>query len=144
MFFLRGSASQRLCVKKGQENLSSLWKILAWITLVLGVLGAFGTLLGSIFGGMDSQFWRQLGMPALIGGTAVGILGFLGILLTTVLQFVAFYAVGEVLSLFIDIEDNTRTVALSLRSLSLPSRPVESVPAPTYGQATPPPPPPSY
>ena len=123
--------------------IASLWKILAWITLVLGVLGAFGALAGSIFGGMDSQVWRQMGMSPLVSGTVVGIVGFLGVLITTVLQFVAFYAAGEVLSLFIDIEDNTRTVALSLRSLSLPARPVESVPAPTYGQATPPPLPPS-
>ncbi len=120
--------------------IASLWKILAWITLVLGVLCAFGALAGSIFGGMDSQVWRQMGMSPLVSGTVVGIVGFLGVLITTVLQFVAFYAAGEVLSLFIDIEDNTRTVALSLRSLSLPARPVESVPAPTYGRATPPPP----
>ena len=119
--------------------IASLWKILAWITLVLGVLGAFGTLLGGIFGGSSAQIWEYLGMPALVSGTVVGIVGFLGVLITTVLQFVAFYAAGEVLSLFIDIEDNTRTVALSLRSLSPPSRPVESVPAPTYGQAPLPP-----
>ncbi len=119
--------------------IARLWKILAWIVLVLGVLGAFGTLVGGIFGGADSQIWRQLGMLPLVSGMAVGIVGFLGVLITTVLQFVAFYAAGEVLSLFIDIEDNTRTVALSLRSLSLPERPVESRPLPTYGQVIPPP-----
>ncbi len=113
--------------------IASLWKILAWITLVLGVLGAFGTLLGGIFGGSNAQIWDYLGMPPLVSGTVMGIGGFLGVLITTVLQFVAFYAAGEVLSLFIDIEDNTRTVALSLQSLSRPARPVESVPAPTYG-----------
>ena len=123
--------------------IAGLWKILAWIVLVLGVLGALGTLVGGIFGGADSQIWEQLGVPALVSGTVVGIAGFLGILITTILYFLIIYAVGEVLSLFIDVENNTRAVALSLRGLSRPARPVESVPAPTYGQATPPQTPPT-
>ncbi len=112
---------------------ATLWKILAWITLVLGVLGSFGALLGGILGAAGPQFWRNLGLnPALFGsgGIVVGIIGFLVGLIVTAFQFVVLYATGEIFSVLIAIEENTRATKLHLQRLSQESAPEPSSYAP--------------
>ena len=100
---------------------ATLWKILAWIALVLGVLTSFGALLGGILGAMGPQFWRNLGLnPALFGGggVVVGIIGFLMGVIFTAFQFLVFYATGEIFSVLIAIEENTRATNMTLQRLS--------------------------
>ncbi|MDX9956053.1 MAG: hypothetical protein RBT75_18285 [Anaerolineae bacterium] len=93
--------------------ISTLWKILAWVVLVLGVLGAIATLVGGLAGGfLDPAILRQLGLPSDLGGTFVGVAGFLSILIGSVLQFFGLYAVGEIISVFLSIEENTRATRL--------------------------------
>ncbi len=120
---------------------ATLWKILAWIALALGVLGSFGALLGGILGGLGPQFWRDLGLnPAIFGsgGVIIGIIGFLIGLIMTALQFLVLYATGEIFSVLIAIEENTRATQLSLQQLSQESaaEPSSYTPPPT--------PPPDY
>lgn len=112
---------------------ATLWKILAWITLGLGVLGSFGALLGGILGAAGPQFWRNLGLnPALFGsgGVVVGIIGFLVGLIVTAFQFVVLYATGELFSVLIAIEENTRATQLHLQRLGQRSTPQPASPAP--------------
>jgi hypothetical protein len=122
---------------------ATLWKILAWIALVLGVLTSFGALLGGILGAMGPQFWRNLGLnPALFGGggVIVGIIGFLMGLIITAFQFVMLYATGEIFSVLIAIEENTRATNLTLQRVSQENTPqTDSYPSPA-----PPPPEPDY
>ncbi|OQA19421.1 MAG: hypothetical protein BWY63_01734 [Chloroflexi bacterium ADurb.Bin360] len=101
--------------------IATLWKILAWVVLVLGLLGAIATLVGGLAGGfLDTAMLRQLGLPSDLGGTFFGVAGFLGILIGSVLQFFGLYAVGEIITVFLSIEENTRATRLwiehSLRS----------------------------
>ncbi len=74
-------------------------KVLAWVVLVLGIVGMFG-----LFG---------------IGGSLSGDLGFLrsvttagapAVLLIAIVWFVQLFAFGSILSLLIDIEENTRAL----------------------------------
>ncbi len=93
---------------------ATLWKIIAWIVLVLGILGAIGTLIFGI-AGASPQFWRMMGMgPAMReGGIVIGIVGFLVGLLVSVIYFLVFFAMGQLITLMIDIEENTRALRIA-------------------------------
>jgi len=92
----------------------TLYKVLAWIVLVTGVLSAFGSLIFSVAGGaLIPQEYGQ-GLP--IGGAVLGITSFLTLLIVSAFQFVLFYSVGELIYLLLAIEENTREVALWMRS----------------------------
>ncbi|HEC36504.1 MAG TPA: hypothetical protein ENI39_08225 [Anaerolineae bacterium] len=92
----------------------TLYKIISWIVLVLGILSAFGTLALGIAGGtlVPREYGRMVPASGLLGG----VLGFLVALLITAIYFVALYAFGELIYLFLAIEENTRETALWLRN----------------------------
>ncbi|HID89663.1 MAG TPA: hypothetical protein EYP52_08150 [Anaerolineae bacterium] len=113
--------------------IGTLYKVLAWIALVGGILAAFGVLLVSLIGGVSMP--RGAGFPR-FGGALAGVGGFLVSLLMAVIYFIAFYGIGELIYLFIAIEENTREMALWVRSQQASAAQV------TWQGATPPPPPP--
>lgn len=91
-----------------------LYKILAWIALVLGILAAIAVV---VLGATIGETTVVPGMPALpgagnlIGGISAG----LAILLGTLFYFVIIYAGGELIFLGLAIEENTRETAYYLR-----------------------------
>jgi hypothetical protein len=117
---------------------AGFWKVLAWIVLVLGILGSFGGLLMGLIG-LGPEFWRGLGLnPNLFGGAVMGISVFFGGLIGTALQFLTLYAAGEVLSLFIAMEENTRATQLELQALRQAvseEEPYDYESAPSYPQS---------
>ncbi|HHS97248.1 MAG TPA: hypothetical protein ENK08_05030 [Chloroflexi bacterium] len=113
--------------------IGTLYKVLAWIALIGGILGAFGVLLASLVGGFSLP--REYGMPP-FGGAVAGVGGFLVVLVMAVIDFIAFYGIGELIYLFIAIEENTRETALWVRSQQAATTQV------AWQGATPPPPPP--
>lgn len=127
---------------------ATLWKILAWVVLILGILGAIGMLIGSIAGGgIVGQLLSQYGVQGQVpGGAVVGIVGgvivFLVALITTIFYFLILYAFGELVSLFLAIEENTRltaqwVAARAAPAYAPPAQPAYAAPAqPAY---TPPP-----
>lgn len=128
--------------------IGTVWKVLAWIVLIFGIIGAFGTLLGSIFGsGFMGQMMRQYGRqgtPWVPGfGIVGGIITFVVMLIVAVFYFLMLYAIGEMIYLFLDVEENTRSTAQWISHLATqtytPAPPVYTPPPPTY-----PTPPPSY
>ncbi len=93
--------------------IATLWKILAWVSLVLGILGALGMLIGGLAGGLLSDaVVNEMGLRGFVSGTFLGIAGFLGLLIGAALQFLFLYAAGEVISVFLSIEENTRATRL--------------------------------
>jgi len=107
---------------KALRFLSTVYKVLAWIVLVLGVLAGLGILaLGVIGGGtlttLSYGYARGVDvLPALMqGGIVVGIVGFLVALLVSGLYFLILYAVSELILLALAIEENTRETAYYLR-----------------------------
>ena len=96
--------------------IGTIWKILAWIVLVVGILSSIGVLLTSIFGGgILSQFGQQYGqMPrtSWVFGLAGGVIGFTISLIATIVNFLLLYAVGELIYLLLAIEENTRQAQL--------------------------------
>ena len=92
---------------------ATVYKILAWLMLVTGVLSSIGVLVGSLVGAtlIPAEYSRQ--MP--VSGVMWGVMAFVAGLIATLLYFVMFYALGEMISLFLAIEENTRETTLWLR-----------------------------
>lgn len=89
----------------------TLWKVLAWITLIVGILSSLGVLLVGILGS-GGLVWRYLGqdpamMPAAMG-IVTGIAGFILGLIAAIVYFLILYAIGEMIYLLLAIEENTR------------------------------------
>jgi hypothetical protein len=95
--------------------IGTVWKVLAWIELVLGILAAVGILLAGIIGiGAMQRYGYQYpyqGMPWQLAGPIGGIVGFFVSLILVVIYFLMLYGIGELIFLFIAIEENTRVSA---------------------------------
>ena len=100
---------------------AALYKVLAWILAVVGLIAALAILVVGIFGGgalRSSGFRPDYFGPYGIGFQApilTGVVGFLVTLLVTALSFVLLYSVGEFVLLGLAIEENTRETAYYLR-----------------------------
>jgi len=95
-----------------------VWKVLAWVVLAAGILGAIGAVvLGVVQGraGVPSALVREYPMlrqaTGLIGGLVAGVLVFLA----AVVYFVLFHATAQAIDLGLAIEQNTREAAHYLR-----------------------------
>lgn len=91
--------------------IGTLWKILAWIALVGGILLSVGVLLVGVLG--SGRFLMQyLGQDvrAIPGamGLVSSIVAFLIMLVISVIYFLVLYAVGDLIFLLLAIEENTR------------------------------------
>lgn len=94
----------------------SLLKVLAWIVLILSIIGAIGM---AIAGTMGSAMMAELlgtvpgGDTMAVGG---GILAGIFFLIAGLFYFLALYVAGESLHMQLAVEENTRlTAALLLR-----------------------------
>ena len=117
--------------------IGTIWKILAWVALIVGVLVSIGMLLTSVLGGgIMGQLGQQAGgMPSWAFGVMGGIVGFIVSLMLTVIYFLTMYAVGELIYLLIAVEENTRLAAQWIQARSAPApypaAPAAYAPAPT-------------
>lgn len=103
---------------KALRALATVYKVIAWIALVLGILSAIATLLMGILGGNAMAYWYRMygDVPAFVpGGALFGIIGFLISLLGAGLSFLIFFAISEFILLQLAIEENTRETAYYLR-----------------------------
>jgi hypothetical protein len=90
--------------------IGTVFKILAWITLILGLLGAIGMLIvGFTLSGPEGPLGLNL------GGPLAGIAMFFVTLIVTIVSFLTLYAVGESVYLFLSIEESTRRSAYILQ-----------------------------
>ncbi|MGD2146096.1 MAG: hypothetical protein PVH41_05350 [Anaerolineae bacterium] len=100
------------------RTIATLWKVLAWILLIVGILFSLGILLIGILGS-GGVVLRYLGQdPGLVQGamsTVSGIVGFVGGLIVTIVYFLILYAIGELIDLLLSIEENTRLTAKAIQ-----------------------------
>ncbi len=91
--------------------IGTLWKVLAWITLIGGILSSLGILLFGILGsgGFILQLLGQEAgmMPGALGIVST-IFSSITVLVATILYSLILYAVGELIFLLLAIEENTR------------------------------------
>jgi hypothetical protein len=86
--------------------IGTVFKVLAWISLISGLLGAIGMLiLGFTLTGQQSLLHIDL------GGPLAGIALFVVSLILAIFGFLVLYAIGESVYLFLSIEESTRRTA---------------------------------
>ena len=102
--------------------ISSFYKVVAIIVGVLTLLSALGICATSVLGtsllsGL-SQNLQNSGMPLALGATSVvaGIVTAIATIIGGALAALGLYAFGEVISLFISMEENTRATAALLQA----------------------------
>ena len=109
--------------------IGTIFKILAWIALLAGVVGAVLALVAGItMGGQDDLLGLNL------GGPLAAIAMFIVILIVAIFYFLAVYAVGEAIYLALAIEENTRSTAYVVQQQYLQSGYAPMPPAPTYDE----------
>jgi hypothetical protein len=88
--------------------IGTIFKILAWILLLLGILGAILALVaGFTVGGRDDLLGLGLGL----GGPVAAIAAFIATLIVSIFYFLSLYSLGEAIYLGLAIEENTRRTA---------------------------------
>jgi len=129
--------------------IGTLWKIIAWISLVVGVIGSVGVLLTGILGGSIMQ--QVVPVPegaSWVYGVAGGITGFVATLIATIAYFLLMYAVGELIYLLLAIEENTRQASQQIQRMAEEASEPEPIYAPPADSYSTPPsysaPPPQY
>ena len=97
--------------------IGTIWKILAWFMLGVGIIAAFGVLLTLIFGGgvIGQYGLSSQGQWGWVFGVLGGIIGFVVMLIISVIWFVMLYAVAELIYLALSIEENTRATVHMLQ-----------------------------
>jgi len=86
--------------------IGTVFKILAWISLILGLLAAILALIaGFTMGGQQELLGVNL------GGPLAAIAAFIVTLIISIFNFLMLYAVGDAVYLALAIEENTRRTA---------------------------------
>jgi len=97
--------------------IGTVFKVLAWISLVFGILGGLLMCVASITGLAGGMEYRGGMMPTIPGwgGLFGGLLGGFLMVAGAVLNFLFLYAAGDAIYLALAIEENTREAAYYLK-----------------------------
>jgi len=98
-----------------------IWRVIAWIVLVLGIIGALlAIVLGAIVGrvGDPSPLLSQVPGVSNVVDPISGVVAGVAVLVVSLLQFLLIYAGSDVVHLALDLEQNTRETAFYLRGES--------------------------
>jgi len=98
--------------------IATIFKVIGWVVLVLGILSACVTSLGIAFGGASFMFGEpgQFGQPGwmTLAAIATAVVAFVVTVATVGLYGLLLIAASEAVSVFLDIEANTREMARRL------------------------------
>jgi len=98
-----------------------IWRVIAWIVLVLGIIGALlAIVLGAIVGrvGDPSPLLSRVPGVSNVVDPISGVVAGVALLVVALLQFLLIYAASDVIHLALDLEQNTRETAFYLRGES--------------------------
>lgn len=115
--------------------MGTLLKVMAWLILIVAILGAIGLGLASTNGDLLTNLLGPALPPGTLAnfGPAGGILVGIGLLLGGLIYFLIVYAAGESLHLQLALEENTRLTAALLLRMHQESH--QADPRATYGGA---------
>ena len=103
--------------------IATVFRILAWLALIFGVLGAIGALL------LGFTLSDQEGLLGLnVTGPLTGIAMFVVSLIVTIIGFLLLYACAEFIYLFLSMEENTRRTAFFMQQQYTSQQPSYSPP----------------
>ncbi len=95
-----------------------IWKIVAWVILVISILGGCGSLIALLVAG--NQFSRQASALGLgtFGGTVGGIVFAVIAILVGLFYFISLYAIAETIDVMLALEENTRATVEQLKNIT--------------------------
>lgn len=102
---------------KALRIVAFIWKVVAWVILVVSTLGSCGALVMTLVAG--NQLARQssaLGLGTL-GGAVGGIVMAVVAILLGVFYFISLYAIAEMIDVVLALEENTRATVEHLKNL---------------------------
>jgi len=105
--------------------IGTIFKVLGWIALLFGLLGAVLVLVASL-----TLDFEAAGIN--FGGPLAGAIAFIVILLLAVIQFLILYAIGESIYVFLSVEESTRRAAYFSQQIFTASQSRYAVPPPEY------------
>ncbi len=100
---------------------ATIWKVLAWIVLVVSVLGGCGSLAFGLMAGGANTGVGGGGAAQLLGGAIGGVISAVLAIFFGVLYFLFLYAFAELVDVVIALEANTRSTADQLKNLAKPT-----------------------
>jgi hypothetical protein len=97
-----------------------LWKILAWVILVISLLGACGSLiLGFVVSDQLARTSSGLGIGVgVVGGPLGALVTAVVVTLIGIFYFVSLDAVAEMIAVMLALEENTRATAEQLKNIA--------------------------
>jgi hypothetical protein len=110
--------------------MGALFKVFAWITLILAILSAIAIVLLPQLSGLSDMLGPYAGLASAAGAGAI-VTG-LFVLLGGLLNFVMLYALGEIILLQIAVEENTRLTAALLLKMHQDTLPETTTPPAAY------------
>lgn len=94
---------------------ATVFKILAWIDLVVTIFGALGVIVTGVLSSAKSGgSLSQTPFLSALAGPVAGILSGLLIVVFGLIQFLMLYAMGEAVYVILSIEENTRLTAMAV------------------------------
>jgi hypothetical protein len=94
---------------------ATIFKIFAWIDLVLTILGALGVIVtGVLSGARSGGALSQVPFASVVSGALGGILAGIVLLLAGLVYFLILYAMSESVYVILSIEENTRLTAMAV------------------------------
>jgi len=110
------------------RTIGTIFKVLGWVILILGILSACGASASMLLGGAT---YMGLGGPGgggdagLVYGLIFGVVVFIVMIVTVGLYALILIAASEGIQVFLDIEENTREMAgrLAQRGAAAPPPP---------------------
>jgi hypothetical protein len=107
------------------RTIATIFKVLGWVILILGILGACGASASMLLGGAAYLGMEGSGGGDVVVGLILGVVVFIVMIVTVGIYALILIAASEGISVFLDIEQNTREMArrLAQRETSVPPPP---------------------
>jgi hypothetical protein len=99
------------------RTIATIFKVLGWLILILGILGACGASASMLLGGatyMGMSAPGSGGDAGLVYGVILAVVVFIVMIVTVGLYALILIAASEGIYVFLDIEENTREMAKQL------------------------------
>ena len=110
------------------RTISTIFKVLGWVILILGILGACGASASMLLGGAAYLGLEGSGAGdfGLVYGLIMAVVVFIVMIVTVGIYALVLIAASEGISVFLDIEENTREMArrLAEREATAPPPPI--------------------
>jgi len=110
------------------RTIATIFKVLGWVILILGILSACGTSAAMLLGGpamMGMGGYGGGGDAGFVYSLIFGVVVFIVMIVTVGLYALVLIAAAEGIQVFLDIEENTREMArkLAQRGVTAPPAP---------------------